>query len=65
LLGVIGNAAGQREDAIASFNKSLYLDPNNYEALVHLALLYEQRGEAPVAANFRRRAERARRSDGK
>ena len=65
LLGIIGNAAGQREEAIASFNKSLYLDPNHYEALVHLALLYEQRGEQPVAANFRRRAERARRSDGK
>jgi chemotaxis protein methyltransferase WspC len=65
LLGIIGNAAGQREDAIASFNKSLYLNPNHYEALVHLALLYEQRGEQPVAANFRRRAERARRSDGK
>lgn len=65
LLGIIGNAAGQRDDAIASFNKSLYLDPNHYEALVHLALLHEQRGEQPVAANFRRRAERARRSDGK
>jgi chemotaxis protein methyltransferase WspC len=65
LLGIIGNAAGQREDAITSFNKSLYLNPNHYEALVHLALLYEQRGEQPVAANFRRRAERARRGDGK
>jgi chemotaxis protein methyltransferase WspC len=65
LLGIIGNAAGQREDAITSFNKSLYLNPNHYEALVHLALLYEQRGEQPAAANFRRRAERARRSDGK
>ena len=65
LLGIIGNAAGQRDGAITSFNKSLYLNPNHYEALVHLALLHEQRGEQPVAANFRRRAERARRSDGK
>jgi chemotaxis protein methyltransferase WspC len=65
LLGIIGNAAGLRDDAIASFNKSLYLDPNHYEALVHLALLHEQRGEQPVAANFRRRAERTRRGESK
>jgi chemotaxis protein methyltransferase WspC len=60
LLGIISNAAGNRDDAIACFNKSLYLSQNHHEALVHLALLHEQRGEQAVAANFRRRAERAR-----
>jgi chemotaxis protein methyltransferase WspC len=63
LLGIISTAAGQRDDAIACFNKSLYLDQNHHEALVHLALLHEQRGEPSVAANFRRRAERSRRGE--
>lgn len=63
LLGIISNAAGKRDDAIACFNKSLYLDQNHYDALVHLALLHEQRGEPSVAANFRRRAERSRRGE--
>jgi hypothetical protein len=41
------------------------LEQTHYEAVVHLALLHEQRGELPAAANFRRRAERARRGEGK
>jgi chemotaxis protein methyltransferase WspC len=65
LLGVIHNAAGQRASALDCFNKALYLNQDHYETLVHLALLYEQRGELPAAVNFRRRAERARRGDGK
>jgi chemotaxis protein methyltransferase WspC len=65
LLGVISNAAGKRDDALACFNKSLYLDQNHHDSLVHLALLHEQRGEPSLAANFRRRAERARRGEAK
>jgi chemotaxis protein methyltransferase WspC len=60
LLGIISNAAGDRDAAMACFNKSLYLNQAHHEALVHLALLHEQRGDLPAAANFRRRAERAR-----
>jgi chemotaxis protein methyltransferase WspC len=60
LLGIINNAAGKRDEAIASFSKSLYLNQDHHDSLVHLALLHEQRGESGVAANFRRRAERAR-----
>jgi chemotaxis protein methyltransferase WspC len=65
LLGIINNAGGDRDGAIACFNKSLYLNQAHYEALVHLALLHEQRGEQPAAANFRRRAERALRGEAK
>ena len=65
LLGIINNAGGDRDGAIACFNKSLYLNQAHYEALVHLALLHEQRGEQPTAANFRRRAERALRGEAK
>jgi chemotaxis protein methyltransferase WspC len=60
LLGIIAVAAGTAAEAIAHFNKSLYLKPDQYEALVHLALLHEQRGEQAAAANFKRRAERVR-----
>lgn len=65
LLGIISNAAGRRDEAIASFNKSLYLNQNHHDSLVHLALLHEQRGERSMAANLRRRAERARQGEAK
>ncbi len=65
LLGLVDQAAGNREEAIACFNKSVYLDPRHHEALVHLALLHEERGEQAAATNFKRRAERARRSAAK
>lgn len=65
LLGTIQQASGDTASAIDCFNKSLYLDPTCYEALVHLALLHERRGELPAAENFRRRAERARRAEAK
>jgi chemotaxis protein methyltransferase WspC len=65
LLGIISTAAGDRDGAIDCFNKSLYLNQGHYEALVHLALLHEERGEHLAAANFRRRATRARQGDGK
>jgi chemotaxis protein methyltransferase WspC len=60
LLGIIASAAGALDEAISQFNKSLYLKQDQHEALVHLALLHEQRGQHAAAANFRRRAERAR-----
>ena len=65
LLGIVDQAAGNRDEAIACFNKAVYLDPRHHEALVHLALLHEERGEQVAAANFKRRAERARRSQAK
>jgi chemotaxis protein methyltransferase WspC len=65
LLGIIHQASGDIAAAIDCFNKALYLEPTCYEALVHLALLHERRGELPAAENFRRRAERARKADAK
>jgi chemotaxis protein methyltransferase WspC len=65
LLGIVDQAAGNRDEAIACFNKCVYLDPQHHEALVHLALLHEERGEQAATANFKRRAERARRSQAK
>jgi Flp pilus assembly protein TadD len=36
----------------------LYLDPNDYEALIHLGLLLEKRGDASGASVLFRRAKR-------
>jgi chemotaxis protein methyltransferase WspC len=37
--------------------KALYLDPKHYQALVHMMLLAEQRGDQRAAENYRRRAQ--------
>jgi chemotaxis protein methyltransferase WspC len=61
LLGIVRAASSDGERALLCFNKALYLDPSYYEAIVHLALLHEQRGELSQANNLRRRAERSQR----
>jgi chemotaxis protein methyltransferase WspC len=58
LLGLVKDAADDAE-AAAFYRKALYLDPDHYEALIHLALLLERTGDAANARTFRRRAERA------
>jgi chemotaxis protein methyltransferase WspC len=60
LLGTIKQAAGDLPAAEDAFNRALYLEPTHYEALVHLALLRERRGDAAGAAHLRKRAARAR-----
>lgn len=55
LLGVIHLAAGRGDDATDAFRKALYLNPDDPEALTHMAVLCEQRGEADQAASLRRR----------
>lgn len=58
LLGTIRQAQGDAAGAEQCFHKALYLDPSHHEALVHMSLLAQRRGDASGAANFRRRAER-------
>lgn len=60
LLGIIGQAKGDDAQAESNFQRALYCEPRHYLSLVHLALIHERRGERDAAANFRRRAERAR-----
>ena len=64
LLGLICEARRDEERAEDSFTKALYLDPDHYQALVHLMLICERRGRAAQAAAFRRRAERVQRVGG-
>jgi chemotaxis protein methyltransferase WspC len=41
------------------FQRALYLDPDQYEALVHMSMLAEKRRDADAGRRFRQRAERA------
>ncbi|BAY32958.1 MCP methyltransferase, CheR-type with Tpr repeats [Nostoc carneum NIES-2107] len=45
LLGQVQQAMGENEQAAASFQKAIYLQPNHEEALIHLALLREHQGD--------------------
>jgi len=60
LLGLIRQAQKNRNGAEECFSRAVYLNPGHYEALVHLALLKEHRGDAAGASLLRRRAQRAR-----
>jgi chemotaxis protein methyltransferase WspC len=59
LRGVIFQAQGLLNEAQRSLEKVLYLDPRHYQALVHMMLLSEQRGDHSATANYRRRAQQA------
>ena len=58
LLGVIHLAASRHDDATEAFRKALYLDPDDTEALTHMIVLCEQRGDPDQAAGLRRRLSR-------
>jgi chemotaxis protein methyltransferase WspC len=57
LLGLVHDANGD-ERAAECYRKALYLDPNHYETLVHLAVLADKNGDLGAARNFQKRAER-------
>lgn len=60
LLGMIGQAAGDRGRAEAAFLKAVYLDAQHDEALLALALLAHRRGDVAAESVYRRRADRVR-----
>lgn len=55
LLGTLYQAKANYNQAEQSFRKALYLNPNNYEALMHLALLKEHRGDVAGASILKQR----------
>ncbi|HVE11710.1 MAG TPA: CheR family methyltransferase [Paraburkholderia sp.] len=59
LLGLIMDAQGRGADAGDYYRKALYLQPDHYEALTHLAALLEMNGDSAGAERFARRAQRA------
>jgi chemotaxis protein methyltransferase WspC len=58
LLGEIEQALGHNDVAETNLRKAIYLDPDCYEALVHLAQLQEQRGDDRSATIIRQRIQR-------
>ncbi len=58
LTGVIYDTKGDVDKADESLHKAIYLDPKNIEALIHLSLIAEQRGNHEEAIRFRQRAQR-------
>ncbi len=60
LEGIVAQATGDTARAEASFRRSLYLDPNSVEALVHLSLLAEESGDQREALLLKERVLRIR-----
>ena len=58
LMGILSMAAQDLRGAEEYFLKALYLDPGHYESLVHISLIYRQKGKESKAALYRERAER-------
>lgn len=56
LCGVIYDTKGDIDKADESLHKAIYLDPHNIEALVHLSLIAEQRGNYDEAIRLKQRA---------
>jgi chemotaxis protein methyltransferase WspC len=63
LLGEIYQGLNQLKPAEQSFQKAVYLKPDSYEALIHLALIKEQQGQQAESERFRKRAQRLVNSD--
>ena len=59
LLGVIREAAGNTREAEQMFRRAVYLQPNHYQALVHLSVICERTGDPVGARRFLERATRA------
>ena len=62
LMGVIQQARHRTEEARRHLERALYLSPNHREALLHLLLLHEQRGDVERAGVLRLRLERIERA---
>lgn len=58
LQGIISDAAGDVQRADACYRKVLYLEPGHQEALTHLALLLERRGDRQGAQVLNERSRR-------
>ena len=62
LLGEVYQGKGMEKNAEQCFQKAIYLAPNNYDALLHLTLLTEHRGDIAKAAVLRQRIQRLEKS---
>ncbi len=58
LLGLVREAEGKHQLVGELFKKAVYLDPNHYEAMIHLALHLVRYGDADSARSLQQRAQR-------
>jgi len=58
ILGVVYDASGDWRLALKTLQKAVYLQPDLYEALLLLSLMWERAGEHARAESFRKRAMR-------
>lgn len=58
LLGLISDGAGDQAQAGEFYRRALYLEPEHYDALRHLALLKDQNGDRAAAQTLQSRARR-------
>lgn len=60
LMGKIKHALNDEDGALNYFSKAIYLNPNHYDSLVYMALIYEKLGDKTKSGIFRSRADKAR-----
>jgi chemotaxis protein methyltransferase WspC len=58
LLGLIHDGAGDQHQASEFYRKALYLEPDHYDVLIHLALLKDKSGDSVGAKTLKNRARR-------
>jgi chemotaxis protein methyltransferase WspC len=58
LLGLIRDCAGDQHQANEFYRKALYLEPDHYDSLIHLALLADKNGDSAAAKALKNRAHR-------
>ncbi len=58
LLGLISDCAGDQHQASEFYRKALYLEPDHYDVLIHLALLKDKSGDFAAAKTLKNRARR-------
>jgi len=59
LLGLIQDCVGDQQQASEFYRKALYLEPDHYDSLIHLALLADKKGDSAAAKALKNRAHRA------
>lgn len=59
LLALMREAVGEADEAEALLRKAIYLEPQHYEALTHLAILLQRRGDDAQATLMQQRANRS------
>jgi chemotaxis protein methyltransferase WspC len=58
LLGLIRDCVGDQHQANEFYRKALYLEPDHYDSLIHLALLADKNGDNAAAKALKNRAHR-------